>query len=137
MPRTVLVVEDDDASRAMYRDVLVEGGYRVLTATQGAEGVHLARRHHPDLILLDVRMPVMDGWAVARYLKSDPATLGIPVVALSAFPRAEEDPGPWDAPKFDHFLEKPIAPGRLIAEVESWIGPPDTEPGPPPMPTLE
>ena len=61
VPKTVLIVEDDEDTRTVYADALRERGYRVLTATQGAEGVHLARRHRPDLILLDIRMPVMDG----------------------------------------------------------------------------
>ena len=82
---TILVVEDDDAVREALSEVLSTAGYRVLTAVHGAEGVHLARKHRPDLIIMDLRMPIMGGWDAVRYVQTDPKTKGIPVWVVSAY----------------------------------------------------
>jgi CheY-like chemotaxis protein len=122
VPKTVLIVEDDEDTRAVYADALRERGYRVLTATQGAEGVHLARRHRPDLILLDIRMPVMDGWEAARYIKSDLGISGVPICAISAYGL---EPGEMEESArqyFDCFLMKPIDPKTVADEVDRRIG---------------
>lgn len=119
---TILLVEDDQDSRGIYRDALVERGHTVVIASQGAEGVHMARRQHPDLILLDIRMPVMDGYDAIRYLKSDEVTAHIPVWGISAyFPDEEEENGVLKM--FDRIIRKPIAPNELIAEIDSWLRP--------------
>jgi CheY-like chemotaxis protein len=130
MPKTVLIVEDDEDTRSIYSTAIAERGYRVLTASQGAEGVHLARRHRPDLILLDIRMPVMDGWQVMRYLKSFPHTRSIPVCAISAYAPEEEELEQIGQMEFDCFLMKPIDPRDIVAEVEARIGPPPRGPFP-------
>lgn len=123
MPRTVLIIEDDEDTRSIYRSALEEQGYRVVTATQGAEGVHLARRTSPDLILLDIRMPVMDGWGAARYLKSDPATRTIPICAISAFEAEDEESETSGRADFDCFLMKPLPLNAIVEEVARRIGP--------------
>lgn len=126
MPRTVLIIEDDEDTRSIYRSALEKHGYRVVVATQGAEGVHLARRGLPDLILLDIRMPVMDGYGAARYLKSDPATRTIPICAISAYDAeegADEESETSARADFDCFLMKPLAPERIVEEVGRRIGP--------------
>lgn len=129
MSKTVLIVEDDEETRKIYRDSLEEYGYRVLTASQGAEGVALARRSKPDLILLDVRMPIMDGRRAMQYLKSDPATAGIPIFGISGFTREEERPERPTKMEFDLFLTKPLDLGLVIAAIEQTIGPPTPRPG--------
>jgi len=127
--KTVLLVEDDEDTRSIYAAALEDAGYRVVIATQGAEGVHLARRTHPDLILLDLRMPVMTGWGTARYLKADPETRSIPICAVSAYDAQEEGIDDSAAVPFDSYLRKPVDPRDVLAEVGSWIGP--GEKGPP------
>jgi CheY-like chemotaxis protein len=128
MPKTVLIVEDDEDMRSIYRSTLARRGYRVLVATQGAEGVHLARRYRPDLILLDLRMPVMDGRGAAFYLRSDPETQDIPICVISAFPQeGSEQPGS-EAIQFDCFLTKPVDPKEIVARVEELIGPSGEDP---------
>lgn len=131
MPKTVLIVEDDSDARAIYEEALTERGFTVLIALHGAEGVHLARRHKPDLILMDIRMPVMDGWQAIEYLKSDPATAHIPIWAISAYiadeETMEEQPS-WF--QFDRLVSKPVDPVALVSEIESRIG----RPAPPPEP---
>ena len=122
VPKTVLIVEDDEDTRTVYADALRERGYRVLTATQGAEGVHLARRHRPDLILLDIRMPVMDGWEAARYIKSDLAISGVPICAISAYDLEAGEMEESARQYFDCFLMKPIDPKTVADEVDRRIG---------------
>lgn len=124
MPKTVLLVEDDPDTRAIYGTALIARGYRVLTATQGAEGVSLARRHRPDIILMDIRMPVMDGWHAMRYLRSYYRTASIPVCAVSAYAPEAEEVAAVEALGFQGFLIKPIPPKELVTEVEDRIGPP-------------
>jgi two-component system cell cycle response regulator DivK len=121
-PRTILIVEDDEGMRSVYADALRHRGYRVLIANHGAEGVHLARRNRPDLILLDIRMPVMDGWGAAEYLKADPQTRDVPICAISAFEARPGELNPADCRFFDCFLMKPIEPRELVAEVDRRLG---------------
>lgn len=123
MPKTILIIEDDADTREIYTAALQQRGFRVVTATHGAEGVHLARRTRPDLILLDIRMPILDGWGAARYLKSDPETRNIPICAISAYGSEEEEAETSARVNFDCFLMKPIAPEVIVAEIESRIGP--------------
>jgi CheY-like chemotaxis protein len=81
---TILIVEDEPQNRKLFRDVLQYRGYTVLEAVDGREGIALAREHLPDLILMDIQMPVMDGIAATRILKQDDTTRQIHVVALTA-----------------------------------------------------
>jgi CheY-like chemotaxis protein len=124
MSKTVLVVDDDEETRKIYREALEDYGYRVLTASQGAEGVALARRSRPHLILLDVRMPIMDGRRAMEYLKSDPATAGIPIFGISGFPREDARSETPRKMEFDLFLTKPLDLDVVIAAIEETIGPP-------------
>jgi CheY-like chemotaxis protein len=82
--RTILIVEDEPQNRKLFRDVLQYRGYTVLEAVDGREGIALARAHLPDLILMDIQMPVMDGISATRRLKQDAVTRHITVVALTA-----------------------------------------------------
>jgi CheY-like chemotaxis protein len=123
MPKTVLIVEDDDHLRGIYAAAVTHRGYEVITATQGAEGVHIARTHRPEMILLDLRMPVMDGHLAMRYLRSFHETAGIPVCAISGF-LPDYEPSDDDRLAFDAVLRKPVEPGDVVLEVEHWIGPP-------------
>jgi two-component system, cell cycle response regulator DivK len=124
MPKTILVVEDDDSVRSIYSAALVARGYRVISATHGAEGVHFARRNQPDLILLDLRMPVMDGWGAAEYLRADPSTSWIPICAITAYELGESEH--QEATRFfDCVLPKLATLNELLTRIESMIGPPD------------
>ena len=83
MPK-LLVVEDNELNRDMLFRRLVRRGYEVVIATDGAEGVAMASRERPDLILMDMSLPIIDGWEATRQLKANPDTAGIPVIALTA-----------------------------------------------------
>ena len=114
---TVMVAEDTDAVRIVLRMQLIILGYRVLEARNGAEAVELGRREHPDLILMDIGMPVVDGLEAARLLHASPETRDIPVVALSAYTAQEGRERAVSAGCRD-FASKPIEMkelGELIA----------------------
>lgn len=110
----VLVVDDDPLNRKLARDVLRAAGFDTLEAARGQEALALARERLPDVVLLDLRLPDLDGIETLRRLKADPAAGGIPVVALTAVAGAR------DAllhAGFDGYLEKPIDVEALPAEV--------------------
>jgi CheY-like chemotaxis protein len=117
--RTILVVDDSDSIRDALACVLEIAGHVPLLATDGEEGVRMALRHRPDAILLDIMMPVLDGWGAIRRLRADNATAGIPVLALTALRLSQaqvEDAG------FDGYLSKPIPSHRLLEEIERACG---------------
>ena len=121
----ILLVEDHEDNRNIYRTILEHYGFRVRVAIDGAEGVRLASEERPDLILLDIDIPVLDGLEVARQLKGSDATAGIPIVALTAHNRAE-DRQRATAAGFDGYLAKPVAPTEVAAEVRRFLaGSPD------------
>jgi two-component system, cell cycle response regulator DivK len=103
----VLIVDDDEKNRKLARDVLRSAGLRTLEAARGDEAIALAAKRRPDVILLDLRLPDMDGTDVARGLRGRAATGRIPVVALSASPYAGSSDGLLAA-GFDGYLQKPI-----------------------------
>lgn len=121
--KTVLLVEDQPDNRTIYTTILEHGGYAVLEAENGEEGVSRARESRPDLILLDLSMPVLDGWGAVRQLKSDPATARIPVCALSAHVLFDGDKERAEAAGFECYLTKPIEPKQVLQEVANRIGP--------------
>lgn len=114
--KTVLLIEDDRDSREVYGTALRHSGYRVLEATDGGEGIRLAREHRPDVIVMDLGLPGVDGWRATETLKANPATADIPVIAVTVhvheFYRARTQ-----AVGCDSFLDKPCSPTRLLGEI--------------------
>ncbi|HUJ27983.1 MAG TPA: response regulator, partial [Myxococcales bacterium] len=110
----VLVVDDHDLNREVAREMLERRGCRVITAADGEEGVQRARRERPGLVLLDLAMPRMDGFAVARELKLDPETAKTPLVALTALAMRGDDQRVLQA-GFDGYLPKPLERSALDA----------------------
>jgi CheY-like chemotaxis protein len=121
--KTVLIVEDNEDNRLIYSQYLTHGGFRVLEASNGAEGVDVARRERPDIVLMDISMPVMDGLTATRVLKADEALRSIPVIALTAHAMASDEAMAREA-GCDGYISKPVMPKDVRAEVERWIGPP-------------
>jgi CheY-like chemotaxis protein len=118
--RTILIAEDDADNREGYAEYLSYLGYRVLQAADGGAALESAREMHPDVILLDLALPVLDGWEVARQVKTDPRTRGILVVALSAcvFPA---DVRRATSSGCDLFLDKPCYPQTVAGEIERLL----------------
>lgn len=121
---TVLLVEDDRDNRAIYQTILEHAGYRVLLAVNGVEGVALARQELPDMILMDLAMPEMDGWAAIRLIREDPRTASIPVHALSAHVLLEGGFKEAIAAGFHGYLTKPVEPKRVLQRVREIVGEP-------------
>jgi two-component system, cell cycle response regulator DivK len=120
----VLIVEDNARNMTLVRDVLGYAGYRTLEANDGERGVALARSHQPDLILMDIQLPGMDGVEALARLREDASTAAIPVVALTAF-AMEEDRERFLAAGFRGYLEKPLSVRELPGQVARLIGVPD------------
>lgn len=107
MRHTILVVEDNVKNRTMLHDILTFHGYRVLAAGNGEEAVEVACTCQPDLVLMDIQMPVMDGITVTRILKEDPRTCRMPVIALTSFAMKGDREKLLQA-GFDDYMSKPI-----------------------------
>jgi CheY-like chemotaxis protein len=121
--KTVLLVEDNEDNLVVYRTILEHVGYRVVEARDGEEGVLRARQEHPDLILMDISIPKIDGWEATQRLKSDKETEMIPIIALTAH-ALEEDRQKALQAGCDGYLAKPVEPRRVVQEVERFVGPP-------------
>jgi len=119
--QTLLLVEDNEDNRIIYSTVLRHTGYEVVEATDGVQAVDLARRIAPDLILMDISIPEIDGWEATKILRQDPKTRDIPIIALTAHALAD-DRERATAVGFSSYLAKPIEPRAVVAEVRRWIG---------------
>ncbi len=119
---TILLVEDNEDNRRIYVTILEHAGYRVLEAVDGEAGLALARAEMPDMILMDVSIPVIDGWEATRRLKADPATSAIPIVALTAHALASDREKAMEV-GCDGYIAKPAEPRLVLAEVERRVGP--------------
>lgn len=119
--KTVLLVEDNEDNRTVYRTILEHFGYEVIEARNGEDGVRMAREEHPDLILMDISIPVIDGWEATRMLKEDESTSDIPIIALTAHALAADRAKATEV-GCDGYLAKPCEPRRVVAEVEKFIG---------------
>lgn len=120
--KRILLVDDHEDSRIIYRTFLRHAGFSTIECTDGATAIRCAREECPDLILMDLSLPVLDGWEATRILKSDERTRHIPVVALTANVLAE-DRTQIRVPFFDGYLTKPVTPRHVLTEVESQLGP--------------
>lgn len=113
---TILAIDDDPNSLLLTTTILESTGHTVLTAERAHIGLALARERHPDLILMDIQLPGMDGYAATRLLKADPATAGIPVYALTAH-AMKGDEQKARAAGCDGYLVKPLSSRELLAAV--------------------
>jgi two-component system cell cycle response regulator DivK len=117
---TLLIVEDNEMNRDMLSRRLQRRGYEVMIATDGAEGLAAARERNPDLVLMDMSLPVIDGWEATRQLKSEDATRNIPIIALTAHAMSGDRQRAVDA-GCDDFDTKPIELARLLEKIEHCL----------------
>jgi CheY-like chemotaxis protein len=125
----ILLVEDNEMNRDMLARRLRRRGHEVLVAVDGAEGLELARREAPMLILMDMTLPVLDGWEATRRLKGDPATGGIPIIALTAHAMHEDRERALEA-GCDDYDTKPIEFPRLVGKVDVLLDASSPSPDP-------
>lgn len=117
---TILLVEDNEMNRDMLKRRLERKGYRVITAQDGAEGYYFARSKAPDLILMDIGLPIMNGWDAAQKLKSDKATRHIPIIVLTAHALATDRAKAFEV-GCDDYDTKPVDFVRLQGKIENLL----------------
>jgi two-component system, cell cycle response regulator DivK len=120
MKAKILLIEDNPQNRYLTRFLLEQRGHEVLQAGTGSQGLEMAAKARPDLILLDIQLPGMDGHAVARALKSDPQLKSIPIVAVTSYAMVGDREKCLQAGA-EGYIEKPIDPDTFVTEVEHFI----------------
>ena len=128
MVPTILVIEDNALNLELVRDVLSTAGMRVFDARNGQEGLEAASRLNPSLILLDIRLPGLNGYGVLERLKADPAMASIPVVALTAQAMVGDRERAL-ASGFNDYIPKPVDTRSLVAKVRALVNPPQRASG--------
>jgi len=120
MSTRILVVEDHEDNRRILRDLLTSAGYETIEAVTGEEGVALADTHHPDLILMDIQLPGLDGYEATRRIKANPALRHIPVIAVTSYALSGDDVKAREA-GCDAYVTKPFSPRALLAKVREYL----------------
>jgi two-component system, cell cycle response regulator DivK len=120
MKATILVIEDNERNLYLVTFILEKCGYQVVQARDGQAGIRLAREANPDLILLDIQLPVMDGYAVAREMMKDSELSGIPIVAVTSYAMAGDRERVLAAGCMG-YIEKPINPATFVTEIEQYL----------------
>ena len=118
--KVILIVDDDPISLKLARDVLQANGYLTIEASNGKQALELAKANKPALILMDIRMPVMDGLEATRYLKKDATTRDIPTIALTASAMKHDEEGMRQA-GCDGYLTKPLDIQQLLKEIAKYL----------------
>jgi two-component system, cell cycle response regulator DivK len=118
--KKILIVEDVELNRDLLVQLL-DDDYALVTAADGAAGVAKAASEQPDLILMDLSLPIIDGWEATRRIKTDPATAGIPVIALTAHAMSGDEEKA-KAAGCEDFLTKPVDEDLLLATLRRWLG---------------
>ena len=121
MSKRILVVEDQRDNRQILRDLLTSANFEVIEAEDGEAGLTAAAAHRPDLILMDIQLPGIDGYEVTRRLKADAALHAIPVIAITALNEAEDKAR---AAGCDGYISKPYSPRQLLAKVREYLSSP-------------
>jgi two-component system cell cycle response regulator DivK len=121
MSKRILVVDDQEDLRGVLRDLLTGSGYTVIEAADGEAGVAKAKSERPDLILMDIQMPVIDGYEATRRIKVDPDLKPIPIVAVSSF-AMKGDEEKARAAGCDHYVTKPYSPMQLLRLIRGLLG---------------
>jgi two-component system, cell cycle response regulator DivK len=120
MTKRILVVEDHEDNRRIMRDMLRKAGFEVLEATTGEQGVVLAETHIPDLILMDIQMPVLDGYEATRRIKTIPGLRDIPVIVVTSYALSGED-ARAQAAGAAAYVSKPFSPRQLLAKIRQLL----------------
>ena len=122
MSKRILVIEDHEDNRRILRDLLTSAGYESIEAVTGEEGVALAETHRPDLILMDIQLPGLDGYEATRRIKANPALRHIPVIAVTSYALSGDDVKAREA-GCDAYVTKPFSPRALLAKVREYLPP--------------
>ena len=120
MSKRILVVEDQEDNRQILRDLLGSVGYEMTEAWDGASGVAAAKEQRPDLILMDIQMPVMDGYEATRRIKAEPDLKAIPIIVVTSYALSGDEGKARDA-GCDAYITKPYSPRQLLAKIREFL----------------
>ena len=120
MPNTILIIEDEITTLKLIKLVLQREGYHIATATSGAEGLRKAEELHPDLLILDIVLPGIDGFQVCQYLRQNPATAKVPVIMFSGLDRPADQRHAFEAGS-DDYIVKPVKTAELLDKVRAAL----------------
>lgn len=120
MSKRILVVEDQEDNRQIMCDLLTNAGYQVIEAVSGNEGVTMAQAHVPDLILMDIQLPGIDGYETTRRIKANAALRHIPIIAVTSYAMDHEESKALEA-GCDAYFSKPFSPRVLLAKVREYV----------------
>ena len=120
MSKTILVIEDQEDNRRILRDLLSNSGFTVAEATTGLQGVEKAAELQPDLILMDIQLPGMDGYEATRRIKAQPELSAIPIIAVTSYALSGDDVKAFEA-GCDGYITKPFSPRQLLATVREFL----------------
>jgi two-component system, cell cycle response regulator DivK len=120
MSKRILVVEDQEDNRRILRDLLTSAGYEVIQAENGKEALAAAARERPDLILMDIQLPLLDGYEATRRIKADPDLRAIPIIVVTSY-ALSGDEGKARAAGCDAYVTKPYSPRVLLAKIREYV----------------
>jgi two-component system response regulator VicR len=120
--KVILCIEDEQEMIDLIRLILSRRGFEILGANGGKEGLEMIRKNHPDLVLLDLMMPEMDGWEVYQQMKADETTRDIPVIVVTAKAQSIDKVLGLHIAKVDDYIAKPFSPQELLASVDAVLG---------------
>jgi len=120
MNRCILVVEDQEDNRRILRDLLTSNGYDLVEAENGEQALEMAERRRPDLILMDVQIPLLDGYEVTRRLKADPVLRAIPIIVVTSY-ALSGDESKARAAGCNGYVSKPYSTRQLLAKIQEYI----------------
>ncbi len=130
MKRTILLIEDNEQNRYLAIFLLEQHGYKIVPATNGPDGIEMAKASTPDLILLDIQLPLMDGYTVARILRGIESLRDVPIIAVTSYAMVGDREKSLEA-GCTGYIEKPINPETFVREIEQFLNPPPTTSGGP------
>jgi len=120
MSKRILVVEDQEDNRQILRDLLANAGYEMIEAGDGAQAISAATEHRPDLILMDIQLPLVDGYEATRQIKANPALKAIPIIVVTSYALSgDEDKA--RAAGCDAYVAKPYSPRALLAKIREYV----------------
>ena len=121
MSKRILIIDDQEDLRGVLRDLLSGSGYAVVEAADGRDGVAKAKSERPDLILMDIQLPLVDGYEATRQIKADPALKATPIIAVSSF-AMKGDEEKARAAGCDDYVTKPYSPMQLLRAIRGYLG---------------
>jgi two-component system, cell cycle response regulator DivK len=120
MPKKVLIVEDNELNMKLFHDLLEAQGYETLETREGLSALSLARQHKPDLILMDIQLPGIDGYEATRRIRAIPAIAKVPIIAVTSYALSGDEAKTREA-GCDGYVAKPFSPRQLLAKVREFL----------------